>query len=353
VQCKKSFLPIYAYYAAVVKSMRKPRDRVLGILENKPVEEVPVFPLIGFHSAVLFGVELERSVKDPGLMAEIQVRAAEYYNVDGVTPIMDLSLEPEALGTEVKYFKGVPSVSKHLPLEELSKLLDKKDYLSAGRIPVFLEAVKRISSGAKDRLVCAYVEGPLTLLTQVFSVERVFVLARKDPLAFENALNFTTRLQLELVDAYTERGAECVIVLEPVGALVPPSLFERYLISSLNTLISRAKSRGTKAILHICGDARKVFREMLKTSADALSVDKYINLAEALKVAEGKALMGNISTTDLLLKTPGDISSQVLEVLMATGGRVILSTGCEISPNTPPPNIKALVETARRFKPLG
>jgi len=335
--------------------VRKPRDRVVGVLTSGPVEEVPVFPLIGFHSAVLFGVELERSVNDPDLMADIQVKAAEYYGVDGVTPVMDLTLEPEALGAGIKYYKGIPSVSRHLPVEGLSSLADvaSRGYLSAGRIPVFLDAVKKISSRAGGRLVCAYVEGPLTLLAQAFSVEKVFVLAKKGSPLFENALNSATRLQLELVDAFIERGAECTIVLEPIGALIPPRLFEKYLTGELNALMYRAKARGAWTILHICGDARGVFGEMLKTTADALSVDKYIDLAEALRAAGGKALMGNISTTDMLLKTPEEISRQAVGVLKATGGRVILSTGCEVPPNTPPANIKALVEAARKFKPGG
>ncbi|MEO0278958.1 MAG: uroporphyrinogen decarboxylase family protein, partial [candidate division WOR-3 bacterium] len=101
--------------------------------------------------------------------------------------------------------------------------------------------------------------------------------------------------------------------------------------------------------LHICGDARKVFSEMTVTNANALSIDKYIRISEALKIAGNKALMGNIGTSEILLSKPEEIRKYTLNMLRESEGKIIVSTGCEVPPATPQENLREMIKAVRDF----
>lgn len=59
---------------------------------------------------------------------------------------------------------------------------------------------------------------------------------------------------------------------------------------------------------------------------------------------------GNIKSLDFIEGTPGDIHSQAEKLLgiFRTRGGYILSSGCEIPPESKPENVAALVAAARQ-----
>ncbi len=63
----------------------------------------------------------------------------------------------------------------------------------------------------------------------------------------------------------------------------------------------------------------------------------------------GKALMGGIDHQQTILDgSPDDVTAQAREALDASGGRrLLLAPECSIDPQTPPDNIRAMVEAAR------
>jgi uroporphyrinogen decarboxylase len=63
-------------------------------------------------------------------------------------------------------------------------------------------------------------------------------------------------------------------------------------------------------------------------------------------------LKGNLSTTGVMLRgTPDDVRASVRHCIdaAAEGGGYILSTGDQLSRNTPEANMQAMVETAREY----
>jgi uroporphyrinogen decarboxylase len=63
-------------------------------------------------------------------------------------------------------------------------------------------------------------------------------------------------------------------------------------------------------------------------------------------------LKGNLSTTGVMLRgTPDDVRAAVRNCIdaAAEGGGYILSTGDQLSRNTPEANMRAMVETAREY----
>jgi len=84
----------------------------------------------------------------------------------------------------------------------------------------------------------------------------------------------------------------------------------------------------------------------------ALSIDQ-IALREAReKVGDRVCLMGNVRPTEALLDgTPESVRAEAEQCLRDAGGNprgFILASGCEVPLATPPENVQALMDVARR-----
>ena len=84
-----------------------------------------------------------------------------------------------------------------------------------------------------------------------------------------------------------------------------------------------------------------------------MDIDWQVDPVRALELAgPHMALRGNIDPVSVLLDgTPELVEQRVEELLtrVAGRGRLLLSSGCDVPPNTPPDNIRALVRAGRRF----
>ena len=81
---------------------------------------------------------------------------------------------------------------------------------------------------------------------------------------------------------------------------------------------------------------------------DVLSIDWKLPLDEARERANGKALQGNVDP-GVLLGTPQGVANAVRAVRKAAGpGGHIVNLGHGVLPPTPPENVAAFVNAARK-----
>lgn len=77
-----------------------------------------------------------------------------------------------------------------------------------------------------------------------------------------------------------------------------------------------------------------------------------LDMAKAREaIPEFTLLMGNVNPSDpLYLGSPADVEAAVKKVVDDTKGRgLIISSGCAIGANTPPENMKALIDAGRKY----
>lgn len=107
------------------------------------------------------------------------------------------------------------------------------------------------------------------------------------------------------------------------------------------------------AALHICGDATPILGEMVATGAPILELDCKTDLRRAKETLRGKAtLLGPVNPELLWLASePQEVEDAAHEALgiLAPGGGLILGPGCALGYNTPPDNIRTMVETAWKY----
>jgi len=321
------------------------RALVESALAGDLLSEVPVAPLIGGHSAKLYGVSLKEAYRNPDLMARLQVKAAKYYDIDIVFHYMDTTLEPEALGVKAGLRNGLPTVLEHLIY------LPEPVFEEKGRMSVFVEALKKISEElSAEKIIGGYVLGPFTLICQLLGLSRVFVEVMRGKGSFdESYLMKLANYSKGYVDLLVDRGkADLIMVLEPCLSLVRPSIFQKYAQRPLANLLQYIKNRGVISALHVCGRSGKVLPYFKELAFDIIQIDCFIKISDAKGLLPEKCILGNLDTKLFTDAEPHEIIEQAKMCIKESQCRKhILSAGCEVPLSSKPENIKALVKAAR------
>jgi len=320
----------------------KPKDRVVLAIEGGELEAPPALPLIGAHSAILANRDPREAFNDGRLMAELQVRAAEFYQPDGVFHYMDLTLEAEALGAEIEFKGDFPAIYKHHIPEEVE--FDE----GRGRVGEFIRAVRILHEELGGRLfIGAYVTGPLTMAVELLGSREVMRwLVGKGGMA-GGLLPKLSKFASEYARALVDAGADGVMILEPCCALASPRAFKR-VIPLINEVCYIITSKGAYPFLHVCGDTAHLLSLFPEISASVYQVDSMVSLRKAREALGDKCLMGNVDTSLLLTGDEKSIISAARKCVGEAGEcYYILSAGCEVPPRTPPDNLKALIRAVR------
>ncbi|HEY6006711.1 MAG TPA: uroporphyrinogen decarboxylase family protein, partial [Geobacteraceae bacterium] len=139
------------------------------------------------------------------------------------------------------------------------------------------------------------------------------------------------------------------------GTLISAGQFREFALPYLNEVVAAiVEATGGAPALHICGNTRKIWREMADTGAGILSLDDAVDLEEAkAEVGERVPLLGNVRPTDVMfLGKPEDVRDNARECLAKgwdTPKGYILGLGCGLPIDTPQENIRALVDAARTY----
>jgi len=91
---------------------------------------------------------------------------------------------------------------------------------------------------------------------------------------------------------------------------------------------------------------------MVETGAAAISVDEPTDLAKAVEVARGKAVViGNVSTNLFFLGSKDDMEKAIQNCIdiAAPNSGFVLASGCEVPGIAPPEKIQWFMDAARKF----
>jgi MtaA/CmuA family methyltransferase len=198
-------------------------------------------------------------------------------------------------------------------------------------------------------------QGPLALAAALRGWEQftIDMMTGEQPELIHRLLDYCVKVQTRYMHALKERGAHGTSLGEAGVDIIGPRLFRKFAYPYDRTLISQVSSYNFPVSLHICGDSTKILSEMVETGAQILELDYKTNLTMAKKIMEGKCtFLGPVNPALIWAAgKPSEVEEsarQAIEVL-APGGEFILGAGCALGYNTPPDNIHALVEAAKKY----
>lgn len=138
--------------------------------------------------------------------------------------------------------------------------------------------------------------------------------------------------------------------------LASPELVRRYALPAIRRYTAMARAANVPTVLHTCGRSRLLV-DMFADETDLDCINPLevppmgdVDLAE-VKQSRGSqiALMGNLHTTDLILRaTPDEVYRAARDAILDAGdqGGFILSTGDQCPRDTPDENLRALNQAA-------
>jgi len=330
-----------------------PKRRVLAALLGGKIDRVPATSIAGCGGTVCVdmqkatGIYFPEALKDSKKMAKLALASYELSGLECVRVPFDFVEEPEALGCEIKWWSGpqdLPAVSKH-PYSSPEDLKMPDNLLSAGRIPVVLEAIRLLRAEVGDFLpISSLALGPFSLAGELAGIENFMMWILRKPDYVRQFVDFAKNIVIEYAKAQYRAGSDIVQVADPTASLelISPSMFRDFAKPALAQV---ASSLGGPKVLHICGRTDKIIPDLVEIGFDGISIEE-ANIASIKPLVGDVKILGNVSSKKTLpFGSPDDVKAEAKNALKA--GVDLLEPSCGIPPITPLANVKALVEVAR------
>ena len=319
-----------------------------------------IAPLVGFPGCKLINNSMKITQQNHGVHFACIKALVDLLEPDVAFMIMDLSVEANALGLPVRFPIHESSSVEHHPVDDLEALEHYKDIniLQDARIHSYIKTVEMMATALpKNILKCAYVIGPLTLAGLLMSAQRVAMYSILEPEKLSKICAFTTSIIRQYATAMINAGADIICILEPTAAILGPKEFRRFSGEYVHHIIESYKYSGVETVYHVCGNTMHLTMEMAAAGVAGISLDGPETGIDMVKAAsmlpDDIVLIGNVSPTRVLVDgTAEDVRKATTELLeaMRPHPNFILSTGCDLPPETPIENIKAFMTTGRNFK---
>jgi len=344
--------------ANIPKDNQTSLERVLCYLQRKNPQRIACFPLILNHAARVLGVPIGKYNRNGELMGKSHVAAYKRYGNDLILIFSTTSTLAEAMGTKMVFFdEDAPQIAEPL-IKELDdiKKVNRPDVLKDGRLPVYLEATEiAVREVGSEVCVSTVLAGPFTTAAALRPIDLFIRDLRKNKEWVHELLGICAQAGIKFIDEILKRKS-LPIVVEPIGSgsLVSPAHFREFVAPYLKRLADHvhANGGGLPAVLHICGKTKPNWEAMLGADFDIWSLDA-VDMGEARQAAGHRVvLVGNVIPANLLKNTPEQIDAEariVCEKAMGSPRGFILGSGCEVPIETPPANVDALINAARKY----
>jgi len=328
-----------------------PRDEVLSALRGEWTGKPPASSVtqVGIVQAMeKVGAAWPQAHSDPEKMVTVGTALYKLAGLKTARIPFCLTVEAEAMGAKVEIgtMDKQPSV-RGTPYTSADQIFVQSDLLEKGRIPSVLVGTTLMKKMAPDLPTIVGTTGPFTIGGHLIGVEKFLLWTIRQRESVVKVYDVATKAAIEYTKAIIDAGADVVSVLEPDAspdllspkdyvAIVKPKLIE------LGNVISK---KGAIGVLHICGTAMKILKDMSESGFTALSIEEKVDLVKAREVVGAKPLVGNVSAARTLFSgTPDAVREEAKRAIAA--GINVLGPGCGIAPRTPLDNVKALVNAA-------
>jgi len=340
------------------------RQRLLDILAGRPSDRPAVICPGGMMSMAVTevmescGAPWPAAHSDPDAMVRLAVAMHDATRFDNVALPFCMTIEAEAYGAPVDLGSMTvqPKVEREILPADGGGDLPAPDF-RGGRAAVLLAALARVRALRPDVAVIGNLVGPFSLLGLLCDPLQLLRWVRRRPDLVERRM---ARIADDLAGfglRQAEAGADAICIAEPTatGEILGGELFGRCVLPHLVRTVDRLRGAGVGVIVHICGDARPIERELWQIGADAVSFDSIVDIvgmaarqpppATARAVAvPGWQVMGNISAFMLENGPPERVRDAARRLI--DGGVRLIAPACGVVPTTPVAHLAAMADAA-------
>jgi MtaA/CmuA family methyltransferase len=322
-------------------------QRTLDFLAGKPVDRQPFHPIIMRWAARYAGVKYRDFCLDYRVKAGAMIKCADDFGIDWVTVMSDPWAEAEAFGLTVEYPEDdLPmDTGGRLPDLESAAALRPYNPLDHVRCVNRINEIREFKRLVGDKyFIVGWVEGPVAAYADIRGLTEASMDFLDDPDACGKAMDVIVESAIKFITLQIEAGAHCIGIGDAFCSQIGPGPYRELAFEREKRLVNHIHSLGAKAKLHVCGNTSPIMKDMIATGADILDVDHLVpDMGQfAGFLSQTQAFSGKSDPVSIIQNgTPEQITESVCKSRAEAGGRVIVSAGCEVPPDTSLGNMRA------------
>jgi len=330
------------------------RERVLAMMEGRPVDHLPSMPITMMFAADHGEITYQQYATDHRALVEAQIHTARDFHFDYVSVISDPAREAADCGASVKYFPDQPPAID----ETRARLRDKTslsslqvpDPLGGGRMTDRVKGVALLKQRVGgDKLIEGWIEGPCAESADLRGINTLMTDFYDAPVFVRELFEFVLELELRFARAQVEAGADLIGVGDAAASLVGPAIYEEFVWPYEKKMVDGLHAMGARVRLHICGNTRRILAGIGRLGCEIVDIDYMVPLTQAREqMGPGQVLLGNMDPVRALRDgTPASVTEAITECHCQAGHRFIVGAGCEVPRDTPEENVQALSKYAQ------
>ncbi|HNU98710.1 MAG: uroporphyrinogen decarboxylase family protein [Verrucomicrobia bacterium] len=309
-------------------------------------------PILTYPGAPLVGATVRQMVTDPKALFEVLAALHRKFATPVVLTAMDLSVESEAFGCEVAFADHeVPTVVGRLVTTRGAAERLAVPEPGAGRTRVYLETARRLRTLPGRPLVLASMLGPFSLAARLYGVSEALGLTIENTDLAHLLLEKATAFLAAYAKAFKAAGADGLVMAEPTAGLLSPRAMIAFSSAYIRRIVESVDDDTFTLILHNCAAKLIHLDAALQAGARVFHFGAPMDLPGALaKAPSDVVLAGNLDPSGVFARsTPEQVRAATRALLDATrtSRNYVLSSGCDIPPQTPIGNIEAFFAVAR------
>ncbi len=331
------------------------RERCLAAIDGRPVDRVPVFPLLMSFAAGCVGATYREFASSGHTLAEAQLKARELFEVDAITACSDAFRISADLGGDIIFPESTPPyLARPLICGEADvERLRRPDVTRPGsRMADRAMATREmVRAAGRECLVLGWVDMPFAEACSLCGVSDFLTMLHDQPDLALRLLDFLTDIVIDFCRLQLDAGAPMIGAGDAAASLISPVMYRQFALPYEQRVCAAVHAAGGMVKLHICGNTRHLLTDMLGSGADLLNVDHLVDFSLACEIygKADKCFKGNLNpVADLLQATPGRCEQLAHERLhQAEGKRYMLSPGCEVPPGVSVEVFRAFCQAPR------
>ncbi|MBE7068244.1 MAG: methyltransferase [Clostridiales bacterium] len=313
------------------------------------------FPILSFPCVSLLDVSVRELTADSDLQAKGMKAVADRHDTLASVSMMDLSVEAEAFGATVRFSDDeVPTVLGALVQDEEDADNLAIPSATSARCKQYVEAIGKAKELITDRPVFAGVIGPFSLTGRLMDVSEAMVNCYAEPDMVRKTLEKVTAFLIEYINEYKKVGANGVVMAEPLAGMLSPALAEEFSEPYVRKIVEAVQDDNFLLIYHNCGDNVGVMVDsILRTGSAAYHFGNAVSMKDMLaKIPQDVVVMGNVDPAAQIKNgTPDSVKAETKRIMdeCSAYSNFVISSGCDIPPQSPWKNIDAFFEAVDEF----
>lgn len=312
-------------------------------------------PVLSFPSVGLLGISVVDLISHSDKQAEGMARIAQRCDTAASVSMMDLSVEAECFGSTIRFSDTeVPTVVGGIVTTPQEADALAVPPVGTGRTGLYIDAIRQAKEAISDRPVFAGVIGPFSLSGRLMDVTQAMLYCYDEPEMVHVVLSKVASFLTSYIEAYKQVGADGAVIAEPLAGLLSPELAQEFSATYVKQIVDAVQTDDFVVIYHNCGGSTiQTVASILSTGASGFHFGNAIRMADMLPLVPSDVpVFGNVDPAGQFCNgTPESVRESTLALLQecSSYSNFIVSSGCDIPPQTPWANIDSFFTAVKDF----